>query len=101
MKGTGPYKIKQIGSRIKNYQKEKWQSAAKQIAKFFQNKSILIMLKAAGDMRMGWSIKRSVLGGRKSLERHWLSSSLMLVHSGGLMAEVLVAVRAKLFQKPN
>ena len=29
---TGPYKIKQIGSRIKSYQKKKWQSVAKQIA---------------------------------------------------------------------
>ena len=29
MKETDPYKIKQIGSRNKNYQKDKWQSAAK------------------------------------------------------------------------
>ena len=47
MKETDPYKIKQIGSRIKNYVKEKWQSAAKQIAikantaMFSQNKALL------------------------------------------------------------
>ena len=50
-KETDPYKIKQTGSSIKNYQKEKWQSAAKQIAikgntaKFLPNKALLELLK--------------------------------------------------------
>ena len=48
MKENDPYIIKQIGSRIKSYLKEKWQSVAKQIAvkantaKFLQNKALLV-----------------------------------------------------------
>ena len=59
MKEIDPYKIKQIGSRIKkNDQKEKWQSAAKHItikvttAKFLQNKVLLEVIKATKDMRI-------------------------------------------------
>ena len=58
MKEMDPYKIKQIGSRIKNYQKEKWQSDCQQTAikantaKFFKNKALLEILKATGDLRI-------------------------------------------------
>ena len=52
MKEIDPYKFKEIASRMKNYQKEKWQSGARQIIikaftlKFLQNKALLAILKA-------------------------------------------------------
>ena len=94
MKEMDPYKIKQIGSRIKNYQKEKWQSAAELIA-------ITAILKPTGDMRIVEASRDQFWGTGIHLRDIGCLHPSCWYNSGGLMEEVLVAVRAKLFPKPK
>ena len=107
MKETDPYKIKEIVSRIKNYPKEKLQSAAKHIAikantaKFFQSKAFLEILKVTGDMRIVEASRDQFYG----TGIHWGDIGCLdpscWYNSGRLMEEVLVAVKAKLVPKPK
>ena len=103
MKEVNPYKIKEIGSRIKNYWKEKWQSTTKQIvikeitAKFFQNKALHDILKATGDMRIAEASRDLFWGTGIHLRDINCLDPSCWYNSGGLMEKVLVAVRAKLF----
>ena len=100
MKEIDPYKIKLIGSRIKNYQKEKWQSAAKQIAikansaKFFQNKALLEILKAIGDMRIVEASRDQFWGTGIHLRDIGGLDQSFWYNSCGLMEEILVVIRA-------
>ena len=107
MRETDPHKIKQISSRIKNYWKDKWQSAAKEIAikansaKFLWNKTLLEILKETGDMTIAESSRGQFWG----IEIYFRDTGCLdpsyWYNSSGLMEEVLVAVKAKLFPKPK
>ena len=86
--------------------KEKWQSAAKQIAikantaMFSQNKALLEILKVTGDMRIVEASRDQFWRTGIHLRDIGCLDPSCWYSSGGLMEEVLVEVRAKLFPKP-
>lgn len=101
MKTTNPYRVKEIGSRIKGFNKEIWSEKCKDIAlravksKFEQNPSLRQILHCSGTLLLVESSPDKIWGtGLHLHDKNSLSRSNWA--GNGLMSEILLRVRSLL-----
>lgn len=101
MKATSPYKMKEIGGKVRNFDKQLWQKESKKIvtravrAKFHQNKALSGILKNTGTIEIVEASRDSVWGiGLHLRDPKVLDKSAW--HGKGLMSEILSQVRSTL-----
>ena len=100
---SNPYQIKALGSRVKNFIEQKWQSNARQIAfdacheKFTQNSLLLDVLKETGNKTIGEASTDPFWGVGKSLS-HVDVLNEDLWTGDNLLGNVLMALREQLTQ---
>lgn len=101
MKSTSPYKIKEIGNRVHNFDKEQWRKKCKQIAtravraKFQQNVNLANILRFTGSLDIVESSRDPVWGTGVDLrDKEVLNRSAW--KGKGLMHEILTSVRKSL-----
>lgn len=101
MKSTSPYKMKELGSKIRNFDKQIWLKKSKQIvaravkAKFHQNKALAGVLRNTGKVEIVEASKDPYWGiGLHLRDPKVLDKTSW--HSKGLMSEILSDVRSAL-----
>jgi hypothetical protein len=105
MNTSYPYKIKQIGSRIRNFDVAVWKQNAKRIAlkaihaKFSQNNHLKMRLLSTGDKCIVEATKDSYWGIGMSLREVGILDQSNWKNNGGTMNEVLTHIRNNLHVK--
>ena len=100
MKTSNPYEIKGLGSRVKNFDKEKWRSHARQVAtdacfaKFLQNHDLKKILLETNDKTIGEASSDTFWGIGKTLND--LSVFNKESWTNNLLGNVLMHIRSQL-----
>ena len=106
MTERNPYKIKKLGSRIRNFSQQEWRKFDCQIAmkavttKFQQNNILRTVLLNTGDKKLVESSHDSHWGtGLHLHDRNATNSNFWINKNGGIMSEILSRVHANLKDK--
>lgn len=101
MKATSPFKMKELGSRIRNFDKNTWEANRRKIvtravhAKFKQNKSLGKLLQSTGSLLIVEASRDPVWGtGIHLKDDNVLNCSMW--KGNGIMSEILAQVRESL-----
>ena len=105
MRELNPYKIKKLGSKVRNYSAEQWNKAKRQIAysavhaKFSQNESLKKILLNTGSVKIAESSMDKFWGTGLHLYDKNAMDQRFWVEGGGFMCELYSKLRNELGEK--